>query len=122
MIVTQDGIVDNPDAFNNVVDPNGEHYIKIYFSQKLIDGQNGNQRYAYVDATEEMIYVRQSSVGAIGDYVDGPIVYIIDTNHLKRLTQQLTQTDETNYVAHLGRDKIKISICTHSRWKYKIRS
>ena len=75
------------------------------------------QRYAYVDATEEMIYVRQSSVGAIGDYVDGSTVYIVDKSHLKRLTQQLIQhPEETNYIVHLGRDKVKFAICTHSRW------
>ena len=103
----QDGIVDNPDAFNNVVEPTTNATSKYVF-QKLIDGQNGTQRYAYVDATDEKIYVRQSSVGAIGDYTDGSIVYIIDTNSFKKVnTITNTSTDETNYVAHLGRDKIK---------------
>ena len=103
----QDGIVDNPDAFNDVVAPTVNITSKYIF-QKLIDGQNGTQRYAYVDATEEMIYVRQSSVGAIGDYVDGSIVYIVDTNSFKKVnTTTNTTSEETNYVAHLGRDKVK---------------
>ena len=37
-----------------------------------------------------------------------PIVYIIDTQSFKKVnTVTNTTTDETNYVAHLGRDKIK---------------
>ena len=50
--------MDNPDAFNNVVEPTVNATSKYVF-QKLIDGQNGTQRYAYVDATDEKIYVRQ---------------------------------------------------------------
>ena len=103
----QDGIVDNPDAFNDVVAPTVNVTSKYVF-QKLIDGQNGTQRYAYVDASEEMIYVRQSSVGAIGDYVDGSIVYIVDTDSFKKInTTTNTTSEETNYIAHLGRDKVK---------------
>ena len=40
-------------------------------------------RYVYVDARTEKIYVRQTSVGTIGDYTDGDIVYPVDSDSTK---------------------------------------
>ena len=103
----QDGIVDNPDAFNHVVDPETNPLTKYVF-QKLVSGSAGTTRYDYVDAATEKIYVRQSSVGTIGDYTDGDIVYLVDSDSFKQInTTTNTTSDVTNYIAHCGRDKIK---------------
>ena len=103
----QDGIVDDPDAFNLVVNPNNNSNTKYIF-QKLYNDADGTQRYQYVDAAEEHIYIRQTSVGAIGDYPNGSIVYIIDSDSFKQInTETNTTSDVTNYVAHVGRDGIK---------------
>ena len=103
----QDGIVDNPDAFEEVVQPDNNTSTKYIF-QKLVSAQDGTQRYQYVNATEEGIYVRQTSVGTIGDYADGSIVYLIDSDSFKKINSASNTTSTvTNYVAHLGRDNIK---------------
>lgn len=103
----QDGIVDDPDAFDLVVNPSNNSNTKYIF-QKLISDTDGTQRYQYVDADEENIYIRQTSVGAIGDYPDGSIVYLIDSDSFKTInTSTNTTSDVTNYVAHVGRDGIK---------------
>tara|TARA_E500000331_G_scaffold259456_1_gene250301 strand:- start:18 stop:1289 length:1272 start_codon:yes stop_codon:yes gene_type:complete len=103
----QDGIVDNPNAFNLVVDPNTNASTKYVF-QKLVKNTDGTERYQYCDATEESIYIRQTSVGAIGDYPNGSIVYLIDSNSFKQVdTTTNTTTNVTNYIAHIGRDNIK---------------
>jgi len=103
----QDGIVDNPDAFNHVVDPETNPLTKYVF-QKLVSGSAGTTRYDYVDAATEKIYVRQASVGTIGDYTDGDIVYLVDSDSFKQInTTANTTSDVTNYIAHCGRDKIK---------------
>ena len=103
----QDGIVDNPDAFNHVVDPETNPLTKYVF-QKLVTGNTGTTRYDYVDAATEKIYVRQTSVGTIGDYTNGDIVYLVDSDSFKQInTSTNTTSDLTNYVAHVGRDKIK---------------
>ena len=103
----QDGIVDNPDAFNLVVDPATNSNTKYIF-QKLVSESDGTQRYQYVNATDEKIYIRQTSVGAIGDYPNGSIVYLIDSDSFKQInTTTNTTSNITNYVAHVGRDGIK---------------
>ena len=103
----QDGIVDDPDAFNHVVDPETNPLTKYVF-QKLVSGSAGTTRYDYVDAATEKIYVRQTSVGTIGDYTDGDIVYLVDSDSFKQInTTANTTSDVTNYIAHCGRDKIK---------------
>ena len=103
----QDGIVDNPNAFDLVVDPATNTTTKYIF-QKLINDSDGTQRYAYVDATSEKIYVRQTSVGAVGDYPNGSIVYLIDSNSFKQVnTTTNTTANVSNYVAHIGRDNVK---------------
>jgi hypothetical protein len=103
----QDGIVDNPDAFNLVVDPATNSSTKYVF-QKLVSESDGTQRYQYVNATDEKIYIRQTSVGAIGDYTNGSIVYLIDSDSFKQINSTTNTTSNiTNYVAHVGRDNIK---------------
>jgi len=103
----QDGIVDNPDAFDVVVAPGINANSKFIF-QKLYTTNGGNQRYQYVDAQEEGIYVRQSSVGTIGDYPNNSIVYIVDSDSFKKInTVTNTTSTVTNYLALVGRDKIK---------------
>ena len=103
----QDGIVDNPNAFDLVVDPATNSTTKYVF-QKLINESDGTERYQYCDATEEYIYIRQTSVGAIGDYPNASIVYLIDSNSFKQVNTTTNSTaDVTNYVAHVGRDKVK---------------
>lgn len=103
----QDGIVDNPDAFDEFVKPTVNASTKYVF-QKLVASQDGTQRYQYVDADEEGIYVRQTSVGTIGDYTDGSIVYLIDSDTFKKINSTTNTTSTvTDYVAHVGRDKIK---------------
>ena len=103
----QDGIVDDPDAFDLVVDPITNSSTKYIF-QKLISNSDGTQRYQYVNADEEKIYIRQTSVGAIGDYADGSVVYLIDSDSFKKINATTnTTSDVTNYVAHVGRDNVK---------------
>jgi hypothetical protein len=103
----QDGIVDNPNAFDLVVDPATNSTTKYVF-QKLINESDGTQRYQYCNASTENIYIRQTSVGAIGDYPNSSIVYLIDSNSFKQInTTTNTTSNVTNYVAHVGRDNIK---------------
>jgi len=103
----QDGIVDDPDAFELVVDPDTNSNTKYVF-QKLINDSDGTQRYQYVNADDENIYIRQTSVGAVGDYPNGSIVYLVDSDSFKKInTETNTTSDVTNYVAHVGRDGIK---------------
>ena len=93
----QDGIVDNQQV-DPVVDPSTNSSTKYIF-QKLVKNTDGTERYQYCDATEEYIYIRQTSVGAIGDYPNGSIVYLIDSDSFKQVnTTTNTTTDVTNYV------------------------
>ena len=54
--------------------------LKKYVFQKLVTGSTRTTRYDYVDAATEKIYVRQTSVGTIGDYTNGDIVYPVDSD------------------------------------------
>jgi len=103
----QDGIVDNPEAYVEVVNPLINTTTKYIF-QKLVDAQNGTKRYEYVSAADEQIYVRQTSVGTIGDYPDGAIVYLIDSDSFRQINTTTNTTSlVTDYVAHLGRDNVR---------------
>lgn len=103
----QDGIVDDPEAFNKVVNPTANVLEKLVF-QKIVSVKDGTKRFQYVDPNEEGIFVRQSSVGTIADYPNGSIVYLYDQDAFKKInTSTNTSTTSTDYVARVGRDKIK---------------
>jgi hypothetical protein len=103
-----DGIIDNPDAFEQIV---GEDLNNSYlFFQKTLD-ENGNSIYQFVDNSDDLILIRTSRDDiTISDFNDGQLIYF--TNEDERRVMQVDLSTNTllyrpEYRANIGRDKLK---------------
>ena len=96
-----DGVIDNPDIFNEIV--SADSYI---FQKKLV--QNNTEYFVYVDADVENIQVVAEGQSPSLTAENNPVYYIVVDDIFKKLdstTRTLSETFE--YQAFNGRDKIK---------------
>ena len=79
----QDGIVDNPTAFDDVVASSINPLTKYIFQKRYT--LSNVEDWRYVDATTESIIVKQntSAIGAYSTYVDDSVIYLADEDAFK---------------------------------------
>ena len=104
-----DGVVDDPEIFDVIVDEDTNPLTKYVF-QKKYNTTDGVEDYNYVDNAVEGIVILQSSdnVGPLSQYLNGQVFYFIDTNTFNIYNSSVgTLTLTTDYKAHIGRDNLK---------------
>src|SRR6056300_334486 len=104
-----DGVVDDPEIFDVIVDEDTNPLTKYVF-QKKITTTDGVDDYNYVDNAIENIVIKQNeaSVGALSAYANAQIFYLVDSDIFKKYDSTLgTLGLLTNYRAYIGRDKLK---------------
>ena len=105
-----DGVVDNPEIFDQIVDENTNPADKIIFQEKYITSDNVED-YRYFDNSSNTILIvqNQASVGALSQYVDQQIFYLREENVFKKLQKSNSRLDLiSNYRAYVGRSDLKI--------------
>jgi len=104
-----DGVVDDPDLFTHIVEPETAPITKYIFAKKYT--RNGTDVYDYVDAELENIVVPTlGQPSAISSYTDGTIIY----NWKKDIFYTVDIANNkfalnTNYKVYTGRDKLRFS-------------
>lgn len=104
-----DGVVDDPEIFDVIVDEDINPATKYIF-QKKITTTDGVDDYNYVDNNIEKIITKQNvgEVGALSAYTDNQVFYFIDSGVFNRYNSSIGRLElVTNYRAHIGRDKIR---------------
>lgn len=103
-----DGIIDNPDLFKEVIGQND-----FIFTKKTI--ANNAQTEVYVSSlSENIITVTSSTVLGLSSYVNGTILYFSDTDLFKKVNRSKGTLDQVfDYTAYNGRDNIKFQY-THA--------
>ena len=104
-----DGVVDNPDIFKDLVAETVNPLDKLVFLQKItsVDGVND---YVYVskDSIGVQVFESKSAVGALSAYDDGSLFYYVDEDIFEVLNAEtVTLTITTDYKAQIGRDALK---------------
>jgi len=113
-----DGVVDNPDIFKEIIDETTNPTTKLVFLEKVTSADGVND-YVYVTKeylglTTETILSSKSDRQPLSEYEDGQLFYYIDEDIFERLdSSTYTFTIETNYKARIGRDNIKFQY-THA--------
>lgn len=104
-----DGVVDDPQIFEEIVDETTNPTEKYIFLRKM-KSSDGVEDFNYVSNNTLKINIKQNqtAVGAYSAYDDGTVFYLIDEKVFKVLDKTastLTITDD--YKAKIGRDNLK---------------
>jgi RNase P/RNase MRP subunit p29 len=99
-----DGLMDDPESFNNLIPANN------YIYQKKIITTDGVEDYRYVNAVNENIVAVQNvaSIGSYHDYTENTNFYITEDDVFKTLdVSTMTLSDNSDYKAFTGRSDLK---------------
>ena len=120
-----DGIVDDLDLFDVIVDPNNslvEDADKIVF-QKRYTTSDGVEDFKYFANTNSEIKIRQNET-AIGSYSlhnEGQVFYLLEEKVFKTLNKALGNTTlNSNYKAYTGRSNLKFHYVHVADSNYRI--
>jgi hypothetical protein len=113
-----DGVVDNPQLFLDIVSPTTGTAVNKYIVQKKYLISQGQEDYKYVDNNSVLgpviILATENAVGALTQYTDGQYFYFVDTNIVKQLDLTAGVLNPTlDYKVYVGRSNIKFQY-THS--------
>ena len=104
----RDGIIDNPDAFEQIVGPDGD--LNFLFFKETVDTA-GNIIFVKVDNSNDLIVVRERETQiSVADFEDGQLIYFYDPeeDRVKRVDRTTnTLILESSYKANIGRDGLK---------------
>jgi hypothetical protein len=106
-------VVQDPDAFNNIVYNNT---TPSYIVLELYTVEQGQQDYKYIDNTNNivLIFANASQLSSYSNYTDGQYFYFTDSDTVLQLNQTTsTLIPSLNYKVFVGRDKLKFQY-THS--------
>jgi hypothetical protein len=106
--IDDDGVIDNPEAFEQIVGPDSE--LNFLFFREIVDNL-GYTIKEYVDnSNNEIDIVQKESLININNYEDGKLIYFydIDENVVKRVDRSTnTLVIESQYQANVGRAELK---------------
>jgi len=105
----EDGVVDDPNLFEQVVAEDVNETSKVVFRKKQTN-IDGTETYTYFDNSNDaiVIFAKRSDLQVTSVYDDGQIFYFIQENLFQVLNKETSQLLTTaDYVGHKGRDNIK---------------
>ena len=120
-----DGVVDDLDLFDILVDPtnsNVENSDKIVF-QKRYTTSDGVQDFKYFANTNNEIKIKQneSAIGAYSLHNEGDVFYLLEEQVFKTLNKELGNTTlNSNYKAYTGRANLKFHYMHVADSNYRI--
>ena len=114
------GVVDNPELFLNIVSPSPTDWTKYILQEKYTISQ-GQEDYRYVENynnTTVKILPNESYVGDRNQYTFPQYFYFVNTGVVKKLaTASSPLVASLDYKVYVGRDKLKFQY-THSADSY----
>ena len=117
-----DGVIDNPESFADIVDETVRPNNKIIF-QKKYKTTDGVEDYRYFDnyGREILVFQNQNSLGATSRFEDNQVFYFVDEKVFKILNKTLSNlTITTDYKAFVGRDDLKFRYLHVADSNYRI--
>ena len=104
-----DGVVDNPELFDIIVEPTLSESTKFVFYEKYVSTDNNIERYRPYASTNFVIAQNESSITLPGSYTNGQLFYFYDLTEdvIKKYdstTNSLVIT--TEYLARKGRGSL----------------
>ena len=117
-----DGVVDNPDIFEDIVDSE-TNITEKYVVLELYTIDTGQEDYRYIDNINEVVLIlsSQTAISNLNSYNDGQYFYFIDTNTVKKLNLVTGKLEPSlDYKCFVGRDKIKFQYIHNADYESRI--
>jgi hypothetical protein len=117
-----DGVVDNPQLFLDIVSPDVTPLTKYIIQQKYLISQ-GQEDYKYVsnDSGIVLIFATQSNVGSLNQYTDGQYFYFVDKQIVKKYNAATSALIPTlDYKVYIGRDNLKFQYIHNADYDSRI--
>ena len=111
-----DGVVDNPDIFDIIVDPDTSPTTKFVFFEKY-NSYNNIERFRPYAATNFVVSKNETDITLPGSYTNGQLFYFYDEseNVIKKYdSTTVTLTTTTDYIARRGRSAINFQYKHHA--------
>ena len=109
------GVVDDPELFNNIISPLVNPLTKYILQQKYLIS-TGQEDYKYVSNTDSKVIIlaTESNVGSLNQYTDGQYFYFTDIRLVKKLNKNSGKlVVSLDYKVLIGRDNLNFQY-THS--------
>ena len=116
-----DGVIDDPDLFDKLVEPTVNETSKLIFQQRYTT-TDGVEDFKYFDNTDNTIKVVQTESDIIvSSEVDGQVFYLYEEGVFKTLNKALNnKTLNTDYKAYVGRADLKFHYVHVADSNYRI--
>jgi hypothetical protein len=111
-----DGVVDNPDIFDIIVEPTLNQSTTFVFFEKYL-GYNNIERYRPYSASNFVVTQNEADITLPGSYTNGQLFYFYDENEnviKKYNSSTVTLTTSTDYIARKGRSSIDFQYKHHA--------
>lgn len=118
----EDGVVDNPMLFKEIVAPTVSPSTKYIIQERYTLGV-GQEDYRYVTNSDNkvLILASESSIGSLLNYTDGQYFYFIDTDVVKKLDQTTSVLEVSlDYKVFVGRDNLKFQYIHNADYNARI--
>jgi hypothetical protein len=120
---SNNGIVDNPQLFLDIVAPSTNSSTKYIIQQKYLISQ-GQEDYQYVSNDNGLVKIvsTQSAIGALTNYVDGQYFYCIDTQTVLKYSANSTikLNPTLDCKVYVGRDNLKFQYIHNADYNSRI--
>jgi hypothetical protein len=111
-----DGVVDNPELFDIIVEPDTSVSTKFVFFEKYTS-YNNIERYRPYSASNFIVTQRESDITLPGSYTNGQLFYFYDSaeNVIKQYNSStVSLTTSTDYIVRRGRSSIDFQYRHHA--------
>jgi len=116
------GIVDNPQLFLDIVSPTTNSLQKYIIQQKYLISA-GQEDYQYVSNADNTVIIlsTQSNVGSLTQYTDGQYFYFVDKQVVKKYDASTSTLNPTlDYKVFVGRDNLKFQYIHNADYDSRI--
>jgi hypothetical protein len=118
-----DNVIDNPDLFNEIVEPTTDEQTKLIFLRKYTTA-DGVEEYRYFDNANNTILIKtnEAAIGAYSQYEnENQIFYLYEEKVFKQLNAALNNlTIIDTYKAYIGRDNLRFEYTHVADSNYRI--
>ncbi len=118
-----DGVVDDPTLFTQIVAPEDED-VPIesrYIIQEKYEISQGQEDYRYVKNNETVLFFNSELEVNLSNYKDGQYFYFIDNQTVKKFSSETSSLHSTlDYKVFLGRDNLRFQYIHNADYEARI--